>query len=210
MSGLWSGCMKSRYLRDRRRHSFAAAALVAAAYATPWGDIKTSFGITLAMLISALSGVLLGVTLSAMLLGHWYLNTPTMELLKRFKRLVIFMARDRRPHIRQRNGTGNASDVGTTAGSSVFALRDVSLAVGSAGHVYAGFDDLVHAESLYYPDGHGHSLCRCYSRILWRTDILATVGRLPLSLMMELAFPSETEALKAVPPRRTGLGIRCP
>ncbi len=69
----------------------AAAALVAAAYATPWGDIKTSFGITLAMLDLASSGVLLGVTLSAMLLGHWYLNTPTMELLP-LKRLVVFMA----------------------------------------------------------------------------------------------------------------------
>ncbi len=36
-------------------------------------------------------GLLLGVTLSAMLLGHWYLNTPTMELLP-LKRLVMLMA----------------------------------------------------------------------------------------------------------------------
>lgn len=68
----------------------AAAALVAAAFSTPWGDIKTLLGVTLAMLDLASSGVLLGVTLSAMFLGHWYLNTPTMELLP-LKRLVIFM-----------------------------------------------------------------------------------------------------------------------
>ena len=42
------------------------------------------------MLDLASSGVLMGVTLSAMFLGHWYLNTPTMELLP-LKRLVLFM-----------------------------------------------------------------------------------------------------------------------
>ena len=69
----------------------AATALVASAFSTPLGDSKTATGITLAMLDLASSGVLLGATLSAMFLGHWYLNTPTMELLP-LKRLVIFMA----------------------------------------------------------------------------------------------------------------------
>ncbi|HUG67111.1 MAG TPA: hypothetical protein VMM76_05145 [Pirellulaceae bacterium] len=68
----------------------AATALVAAAFSTPWGEIKTLLGIALAMLDLGSSGVLLGVTLSAMFLGHWYLNTPTMELLP-LRRLVIFM-----------------------------------------------------------------------------------------------------------------------
>ncbi|MEX0818012.1 MAG: hypothetical protein WD070_00415 [Pirellulaceae bacterium] len=68
----------------------AAGALVAATFATPWGSATTSLGITLAMLDLASSGLLMGVTLSAMFLGHWYLNTPTMELLP-LKRLVIFM-----------------------------------------------------------------------------------------------------------------------
>ncbi len=69
----------------------AAAALVAAAFATPWGNAKTPLGIALAMLDLGSSGLLLGVTLSAMFLGHWYLNTPTMELLP-LRRLVVLMA----------------------------------------------------------------------------------------------------------------------
>jgi hypothetical protein len=68
----------------------AAAALLAAMFATPWGNTKTPLGITLAMLDLGSSGVLMGVTLSAMFLGHWYLNMPTMELMP-LKRLVIFM-----------------------------------------------------------------------------------------------------------------------
>ena len=37
------------------------------------------------------SGILIGVTLAAMLLGHWYLNTPTMDLvpLRRLVRLLL-------------------------------------------------------------------------------------------------------------------------
>lgn len=37
------------------------------------------------------SGLVLGTTFAAMLLGHWYLNTPTMKLLP-LQRLVLFMA----------------------------------------------------------------------------------------------------------------------
>ncbi len=69
----------------------AAVALVAAALATSWVTTKTAFGIVLALCDLGSSGVLLGVTLAAMFLGHWYLNTPTMELLP-LKRLVLFMA----------------------------------------------------------------------------------------------------------------------
>lgn len=68
----------------------AATALLAATFATPWDNIKTPTGITLAMFDLGSSGLLMGVTLSAMFLGHWYLNTPTMELLP-LKRLVILM-----------------------------------------------------------------------------------------------------------------------
>ena len=38
----------------------------------------------------ATSGLLLGMTMAAMLLGHWYLNTPTMELVP-LRRLIIAM-----------------------------------------------------------------------------------------------------------------------
>ncbi len=36
------------------------------------------------------SGLLLGLTMAAMLLGHWYLNTPTMELIP-LRRLILAM-----------------------------------------------------------------------------------------------------------------------
>ncbi len=43
----------------------------------------TESWLTLAMAVGdvATSGMLLGLTMTAMLLGHWYLNTPTMKLL---------------------------------------------------------------------------------------------------------------------------------
>ena len=37
------------------------------------------------------SGLLLGLTMAAMLLGHWYLNSPTMELIP-LQRLILAMA----------------------------------------------------------------------------------------------------------------------
>jgi len=70
--------------------AIAAAALMASIFATTWANTREPVGITLAILDLASSGVLLGVTLAAMFLGHWYLNTPTMELLP-LRRLVIFM-----------------------------------------------------------------------------------------------------------------------
>ncbi len=65
--------------------------LLGAVFATPWHEATTTIGLVLAFLDLASSGLLLGTTLSAMFLGHWYLNTPTMELLP-LKRLVLFMA----------------------------------------------------------------------------------------------------------------------
>lgn len=67
-----------------------AGGLLAAALATPWPESTSGTGIALAFLDLASGGLLLGVTLSAMFLGHWYLNTPTMELLP-LKRLVLLM-----------------------------------------------------------------------------------------------------------------------
>jgi len=69
----------------------AVISLVAAGLATPWSEATSGIGIALAFLDLSSSGLLLGVTLSAMFLGHWYLNTPTMELLP-LKRLVVLMA----------------------------------------------------------------------------------------------------------------------
>lgn len=64
--------------------------LVTAALATPWAPKTTGLGIALAFVDLVSSGLLLGVTLSAMFLGHWYLNTPTMELVP-LRRLVAWM-----------------------------------------------------------------------------------------------------------------------
>jgi len=37
------------------------------------------------------SGLLLGITMATMLLGHWYLNSPTMEMAP-LRRLIVLMA----------------------------------------------------------------------------------------------------------------------
>ncbi len=66
-------------------------ALVAAGLVTPWSEVPRGTGTALALLDLGTSGLLLGATLTAMLLGHWYLNTPTMELLP-LRRLVMLIA----------------------------------------------------------------------------------------------------------------------
>jgi hypothetical protein len=72
-------------------HGIAIAALLAAALALRWPENATAWGLTLGLLDMISGGWLLGVTMAAMLLGHWYLNTPTMELVP-LKRLVLLMA----------------------------------------------------------------------------------------------------------------------
>ena len=62
----------------------------AAVLATPWQAQAGYLSILLTLLNLVSGGLLLGVTMTAMLLGHWYLNTPTMELLP-LKRLVLLM-----------------------------------------------------------------------------------------------------------------------
>ena len=69
----------------------ALAAVAGAALATPWQKNTTSVLVTLTVLDLLSSGLLLGVTMAAMLLGHLYLNTPTMQLVP-LKRLVALMA----------------------------------------------------------------------------------------------------------------------
>lgn len=68
----------------------ALAALVAAALATHLPTTTSGLAMTMILLDLISGGLLLGVTLSAMLLGHWYLNTPTMELIP-LRRLVLLM-----------------------------------------------------------------------------------------------------------------------
>ena len=54
--------------------------------AEPYEIASLLYGLT-----TPLSGLLLGFTIAAMLLGHWYLNTPTMDLLP-LRRLVLLMS----------------------------------------------------------------------------------------------------------------------
>ncbi len=67
----------------------AAIALAGAALA--WPLSATALAALLQLADVATSGLLLGATLTAMLLGHWYLNTPTMQLapLRRLLALIF-------------------------------------------------------------------------------------------------------------------------
>lgn len=68
----------------------AVTSILAAAFASDLPASTDGLKISLLLLDLASGGLLLGSILSAMLLGHWYLNTPTMELVP-LKRLVLFM-----------------------------------------------------------------------------------------------------------------------
>lgn len=82
------------WLYERRRAGIvllgiiSAVGLAAAMVDSNW--LREAAGLAwwlrLADLVS--SGLLLGITLAAMLLGHWYLNTPTMQLAP-LRRLVV-------------------------------------------------------------------------------------------------------------------------
>lgn len=65
-------------------------ALGAALIATPWPADVSLLAAVLGVLDIVTGGLLLGSTMAAMFLGHWYLNTPTMQLVP-LQRLVILM-----------------------------------------------------------------------------------------------------------------------
>ncbi len=68
----------------------AGLGLLAAAQAPPWLSSDVTGAAAWRLLDRVTSGGLLGVTLAAMLLGHWYLNTPTMQLAP-LRHLVVWM-----------------------------------------------------------------------------------------------------------------------
>ncbi len=68
----------------------ALLTLLCAALATPWSRQTTGWGIAMALMDLTSGGLLLGSTLTAMFLGHWYLNTPTMDLVP-LRRLILWM-----------------------------------------------------------------------------------------------------------------------
>lgn len=69
----------------------ATVALVGAWRVTAVAAEATAAARLLTWLTPPTAGLVLGVTLAAMLLGHWYLNTPTMELAP-LRRLVLLLA----------------------------------------------------------------------------------------------------------------------
>ncbi len=78
------------WLYEMPRQGVIALVLTAlAALIGCWGDF--SGGKILSLLESASSGLVLGTTMAAMLLGHWYLNSPGMKIapLQTLVRLMI-------------------------------------------------------------------------------------------------------------------------
>lgn len=69
----------------------AALSLTGAWLALPAAHVTTAAVTWLDALDTLSSGLLLGFAMAAMLLGHWYLNTPTMQLAP-LKRLVLLLA----------------------------------------------------------------------------------------------------------------------
>lgn len=67
-----------------------SAASLVAAWLSQAPTTDTSLAAGLMFLDPLTGGLLLGTTMAAMLLGHWYLNTPTMQL-EPLRRLVVFM-----------------------------------------------------------------------------------------------------------------------
>ena len=68
----------------------AAAALAGAWLALAWPPVTEPALRTLAWLDPITGGLVLGVTIGAMFLGHWYLNSPSMKL-QPLRRLVALM-----------------------------------------------------------------------------------------------------------------------
>ena len=68
----------------------AILGIVGAALATNWSEGASTGGIVLGLAELVSSGLLLGATMAAMFLGHWYLNTPSMALTP-LERLVQMM-----------------------------------------------------------------------------------------------------------------------
>ena len=85
------------WLYEKPRAGIAALAIVAAA--SLWGawtdTIWPAEGLGAEMALKALDpltgGLVLGLTMAAMFLGHWYLNSPTMALAP-LHRLIVLMA----------------------------------------------------------------------------------------------------------------------
>jgi hypothetical protein len=91
----YAAAVAAHYQRPRLGNLFLSAsaglALIGAWAAQSVSPSASASLAALARLDAVSGGLLLGFTIAAMLLGHWYLNTPGMDLLP-LKRLVLLMA----------------------------------------------------------------------------------------------------------------------
>ncbi len=138
----YGGAVAWLYEKPRVGHVLLAAvavvSLAGALWATPGLPEHASSGqpvaaVILRLLDAPTSGLLTGSVLAAMFLGHWYLNTPTMELapLRRLL-LLIFAACTLRAIV---CGTGLALQIaaGPTPQIAFVALRWLAGLIGVAG-----------------------------------------------------------------------------
>ncbi|MCH8840883.1 MAG: hypothetical protein IH831_09475, partial [Planctomycetes bacterium] len=87
-SNLYSDAFyENLHLTDENAESLSADEMVQE-FESHQSLMFSSFALCLVNQIT--SGLLLGMTMAAMLLGHWYLNSPTMELAP-LKRLILAM-----------------------------------------------------------------------------------------------------------------------
>ncbi len=103
----------------------ALGGLASAVLASELASEAGGLALGLALLDVTTSGLLVGASLTAMLLGHWYLNTPTMKLapLKRLL-VLVFLALAARAAV---SGTGLGLDVASAQSTAATAWAFVIL-----------------------------------------------------------------------------------
>ena len=153
---------------------------------TTSGSDASVIAMRCAKLLDPISGgLLLGSTMAAMFLGHWYLNTPTMELAP-LRRLVKLMAGSLALRIAVA-GLG-LTMIGLRRRYRVdqFAACRPALARRLDRDGGSHLDDLADAQDPQHAKRNRHSLRRRNPHLPWRTVVAATVRCQPFSRMMEL------------------------
>ena len=125
-------------------------------------------------------GLVLGLVTTAMLLGHWYLNTPTMKL-EPLKRLIVLLViavlrADGIVLCGSVAGSGGAFGNHRYVAADVVLVSDVTVAVGTDRSVGAGVADVADAEDSEYAKRDGDFVCRSDSGVHRRIDVATPVG----------------------------------
>ena len=150
----------------------SAVCLSGAWAATNWQPVDTPLrGLLMAGDVLS-SGLLLGITMAAMFLGHWYLNSPTMAIVP-LERLVVMMGGA--AVIRGLVEAGILAHL-SCPGDSQFGAAPVhctSLAVRHRRPTGAGRNDLSDAEDPQHAKRDGHSVRGRNRNLFGRTDFAA-------------------------------------